>query len=110
MGSKTLTGRGLSMQSTPLGPWEVGGSAGPAGAGLQGRYCSVADPNRIRCDQGRKGVKMRDRTHYVSGLWYLVSSRGGALRFGEVVVGSVDKCRGNSLSPRTTHAQGMIGS
>ena len=44
MGSKTLTGRGLSMQSTPLGPWEAGGSAGPAGAGLQGRYCSVADP------------------------------------------------------------------
>ena len=57
MGSKTLTGRGLSMQSTPLGPWEVGGSAGPAGAGLQGRYCSVADPNPLREDQGGKGVK-----------------------------------------------------
>ena len=47
MGSKTLTGRGLSMQSTPLGPWEVGGSAGPVAGGLQGRYCSVADPITI---------------------------------------------------------------
>ena len=56
MGSKTLTGRGLSMQSTPLGPWEVGGSAGPAGAGLQGRCCSVADPNPPQGDQLRKRV------------------------------------------------------
>ena len=37
MWSKTLrTGRHLSMQSTPLGPWEVGASAGPAEAGLMG--------------------------------------------------------------------------
>ena len=36
MWSKTLTGRDLSMQSTPLGPWEVGASAGPAEAGLLG--------------------------------------------------------------------------
>ena len=33
MGCKTLIGRALSMQSTPLGPWGVGASAGPAGAG-----------------------------------------------------------------------------
>ena len=51
---------------------------------------------------------MRDRTHYVSGLWYLVSSRGGAVRFGEVV-GSVDKCRGNSTLQRTTLTLGVIG-
>ena len=59
MGSKTLTGRGLSMQSTPLGPWEVGGSAGPAGAGLQGRYCSFADPDVYppEGDTGRKRVR-----------------------------------------------------
>ena len=57
MWSKTLTGRGLSMQSTPLGPWEVGGSAGPAGAGLQGRYCSVADVCPPEGDKERKGVK-----------------------------------------------------
>ena len=58
MGSKTLTGRGLSMQSTPLGPWEVGGSAGPAGAGLQGRYRSVANPGTIVWYQGGKGVNV----------------------------------------------------
>ena len=34
MGSKTLIGGALSMQSTPLGPWGVGASAGPATAGL----------------------------------------------------------------------------
>ena len=42
------------MQSTPLGPWEVGGSAGPAGAGLQGRYRSVANPGTIVWYQGGK--------------------------------------------------------
>ena len=36
MGSKTLVGGALSMQSTPLGPWGVGASVGPAGAGLLG--------------------------------------------------------------------------
>ena len=44
MWSKTLTGRDLSMQSTPLGPWEVGASAGPAEAGLLGHTLdAVAD-------------------------------------------------------------------
>ena len=57
MWSKTLTGRGLSMQSTPLGPWEVGGSAGPAGAGLQGRYCSVATPLLLGAEECGKRVK-----------------------------------------------------
>ena len=60
MGSKTLTGRGLSMQSTPLGPWEVGGSAGPVAGGLQGRYCSVANPGTIGWEHGtRKGTRKR---------------------------------------------------
>ena len=62
MGSKTLTDRGLSMQSTPLGPWEVGGSAGPAGAGLQGRYCSVADALLLEAEVVGKGVNIDHRT------------------------------------------------
>ena len=31
--------------------------AGPVAGGLQGRYCSVADPNPCDKDQERKGVK-----------------------------------------------------
>ena len=50
----------------PLGPWEVGGSAGPVAGGLlQRRYCSVADPNPCDKDQGGKRVKgqtLRPRT------------------------------------------------
>ena len=42
MGSKTLIGGALSMRSTPLGPWGVGASSGPAGAGLQGHSGRVA--------------------------------------------------------------------
>ena len=46
MGSKTLIGGALSMRFTPLGPWEVGASVGPAGAGLHppGSYGRVAKP------------------------------------------------------------------
>ena len=43
------------MQSTPLGPWEVGGSAGPVAGGLQGRYCSVADPTGVATGLGGTG-------------------------------------------------------
>ena len=59
MWSKTLIGRALSMRSTPLGPWEVGCSAGPAGAGLQGRYCSVADVYPPEGDTGRKSKRVK---------------------------------------------------
>ena len=62
MWSKTLTGRHLSMQSTPLGPWEVGASAGPAGAGLLGH--TDASQILITSDVIRKGkalIVTRDR-------------------------------------------------
>ena len=51
------------MQSTPLGPWEVGGSAGPAGAGLQGRYCSVADALLLEAEEGGKAKGVKDCFH-----------------------------------------------
>ena len=36
---------------------ELRGGAGPVAGGLQGHYCSVADPNPVRRDQLRKRVK-----------------------------------------------------
>ena len=45
------------MQSTPLGPWWVGGSAEPATEGLKGDSGRVADPGTIVWYQGGKGVK-----------------------------------------------------
>ena len=52
------------MQFTPLGPWGVGASAGPATVGLKVVSGRVQNPDHIRCDQGGKGVKvvMRRRT------------------------------------------------
>ena len=35
--------------------------AGPVAGGLQGRFCSVADPNPLREDQLRKRVKVSVR-------------------------------------------------
>ena len=44
------------MQSTPLGPWGVGASAGPAGAGLLGHTGRVADRYPLEGDTGGKSV------------------------------------------------------
>ena len=46
------------MQFTPLGPWGVGASAGPATEGLKGLSGRVADPNPVEQDQGGKGVNI----------------------------------------------------
>ena len=45
------------MQFTPLGPWGVGASAGPATEGLKGLSGRVANPGPLEGDQGGKGVK-----------------------------------------------------
>ena len=62
MWCKTLIGRALSMRSTPLGPWGVGGTAsvGPAGAGLLGHTdaCKKPYPNP---DGGRAGNGVKSR-------------------------------------------------
>ena len=42
------------MQFTPLGPWGVGGSAGPDTVGLKVDFGRVADPNRLEADQREK--------------------------------------------------------
>ena len=47
------------MQFTPLGPWGVGVSAGPATAGLKGDSGLVQNPSPLRGDQGGKGVKSK---------------------------------------------------
>ena len=49
------------MQFTPLGPWGVGASAGPATEGLKGDSGRVADPGTnyhpmVKPYQGGKGV------------------------------------------------------
>ena len=44
------------MQFTPLGPWGVGASAGPATVGIKGDSGRVQNPNPDRLDQGGKGV------------------------------------------------------
>ena len=43
--------------STPLGPWGMGASAGPATEGLKGLSGRVQNPDHIRCDQGGKRVR-----------------------------------------------------
>ena len=53
MGSKTLIGGDLSMRSTPLGPWGVGASVGPAGAGLMGH--ADASKTLLGSDPSSKG-------------------------------------------------------
>ena len=50
------------MQFTPLGPWGVGASAGPATEGLKGDSGRVADPNPLREDTGwERGFKIERR-------------------------------------------------
>ena len=59
MGCKTLIGRALSMQSTPLGPCSVGGGGqrGTGRGGPPGSYGRVAERYPLEGDKVRKGVK-----------------------------------------------------
>ena len=56
------------MQFTPLGPWGVGASAGPATEGLKGLSGRVADPNPCDKDQGGKSVKYVHEVGEVDGF------------------------------------------
>ena len=53
------------MQFTPLGPWGVGASAGPATEGIKGDSGRVADPNPCDKDQGglHGGSRVKTRVH-----------------------------------------------
>ena len=53
------------MQFTPVGPWGVGASAGPAAKGLKGLSGRVADPNHLRDDQDGSRVNLRARCRFV---------------------------------------------
>ena len=59
------------MQFTPLGPWGVGASAGPATEGLKGLSGRVQNPSPLEGDQGGKRVKYHTAECFIILLYML---------------------------------------